>query len=355
MPTPYLVALSHFQKIGPVGYKKLLTFCGDANGIWHAARADLLAAEIHPETVDAFLTWRQRTNPQQLFESVLARGISLVALHDNEYPTLLKEIHDPPFLLYYKGHLPPTDAVGIAVVGTRTPTDYGRTAAREIASDLTRAGAIVVSGMAQGIDQEAHTGALEHQGRTIAILGSGLSGIDSGYKATMSQEIIAQGGAVISEFPPDAGAGKWTFIVRNRIIAGICKGTVVVEADMGSGSLITADAAKNENRDVFAVPGSIYEEKAKGTHHLLRQGARLVTCAKDILDDLETELVPNPIRPFVLNAEQESIYQLLSKTPQHVDDIARQAGIPTAVVTSSLTIMELQGAVRNLGGMRYIR
>lgn len=355
MSIPHLVALSHFQKIGAIGYKNLLPICGNAEGIWNASRADLLAAELEHSTVDAFLIWRKNINPHLLLKDVLMRGISLVTLNDAAYPQLLREIHDPPFLLYYKGQLPPADAVCIAMVGTRTPTSYGRTITENIANELARAGAIIVSGLAQGIDQEAHAGALKHNARTIAILGCGLAGIDTGYKSGIAKDIIANGGAIISEFPPLAGSPKWHFIIRNRIIAGICKGTVVVEAGMKSGSLITARAALRENREVFAVPGSIHEETSQGPHYLLRQGARLVTCAKDILDDLQTELVPNPPRPFVLNAEQESIYQLLNKTPQHVDDIARQAGIPTAVVTSSLTIMELQGAVRNLGGMRYIR
>lgn len=361
MSIPHLVALTHFYKIGPVSYQRLMAQLGSIADAWKASIEDL--ALCLPENLAReFVAWRASVDVDALYNDAVARGMTLVAIDDPAYPALLKTIHDPPFLLYVRGTLPPNDAVCVGVVGSRKATDYGLRAAHDLSRDLARH-VVVVSGLAWGIDEAAHQGTLDAGGVTIAVLASGLDGGDSSRKRELTADIIAHGGAVISEFAPKVPPLTHHFPIRNRIVAGMSKGVLVVEAAIKSGSLITARAAIAENREVFAVPGSIFSETSEGTNALCKDGAHVVTSANDVLGVLGFAAAPITIErtgtalpcPPTLHGESAGIYAVLTAEPLHIDDIARASGLPAATVLSTLTMLEIEGNVRHLGGMRYCR
>lgn len=374
MSIAHLVALSHFYKIGPVSYQRLVAQFASIERAWTASLEDL--ALCLPENLAReFVAWRTTVDPQELLDDALRRDMTLVAFDDPAYPVLLKTIHDPPFLLYVRGTLPSADAVCVGVVGSRKATEYGLRAAHDLSRDLARR-VVVVSGLAWGIDEAAHQGTLDAGGMTIAVLASGLDGGDSSRKQQLAHTIIAQGGAIISEFAPEVPPLTHHFPIRNRIVAGMSKGVLVVEAAHKSGSLITARAAIAENRDVFAVPGSIFSETSQGTNALCRDGAHVVTSANDVLGVLGfADQAPSdsPITggeplnissPAMgrhggavpnLSGDAATIFASLTTEPLHIDDIVRAASLPAATVLSTLTTLEIEGHVRHLGGMRYIR
>lgn len=361
MSLAHLVALSHFYKIGPVSYQRLVAQFASIERTWTASLEDL--ALCLPENLAReFVAWRTTVDPQELLDDALRRDITLVAFDDPAYPVLLKTIHDPPFLLYVRGTLPSADAVCVGVVGSRKATEYGLRAAHDLSRDLARR-VVVVSGLAWGIDEAAHQGTLDAGGMTIAVLASGLDGGDSSRKRELAADIAAHGGAVISEFAPEVPPLTHHFPIRNRIVAGMSKGVLVVEAAVKSGSLITARAAIAENREVFAVPGSIFSETSEGTNALCKDGAHVVTSANDVLGALGFAPAPITIErtgtalpcPPTLNGDAAVIYAVLTTEPLHIDDIVRAASLPAATVLSTLTTLEIEGHVRHLGGMRYIR
>lgn len=368
MSLQYLVALSHFDKIGPVSYQRLVARFGSIATAWTAPLEDL-ALCIPENLARLFVAWRSTVDPDALYDDAIGRGMTLVAIDDPAYPVLLKTIHDPPFLLYVRGVLPPSDALCVGVVGSRRATDYGLRASHDLSRDLARH-VVIVSGLADGIDDAAHRGALDANGSTVAILAGGLDGQDRERKRVLADTIIAHGGAVVSEFSPEYPPMKHLFPVRNRVIAGMSKGVLIVEAAEKSGSLITARAAIAENREVFAVPGSIFSETSKGTNALCRDGAHVVTCADDVLGVLGFDAPrPEPERtdtalpcprkalqcPPNLDPTATIIFQTLTDTAQHIDDIARAAALPAATVLGAITLLEIEGHVRHLGGMRYTR
>ncbi len=362
MSLPHLVALTHFYKIGPVSYQRLVAQFGAIEHAWTASFEDL-ALCIPANIAREFVAWRGTVDPQAPYDDAIQRGLTLVAFDDPAYPSLLKTIHDPPYLLYVRGTLPPADAVCVGVVGSRRATDYGLRVAKTLSHDLAKH-VVIVSGLADGIDGAAHRGALEAHGSTVAVLGGGIDAQDRSQKIRGMDDIIAHGGAVISEFAPTLPPQKFLFPVRNRIIAGISKGVLVVEAAIKSGSLITARAAIAENREVFAVPGSIFSETSEGTHMLIRDGAHMATSAGDVLSVLgfnvpvrgvqqaTTRVAPTPPN---LDATAMTIWSALTASAQHIDDVARATELPAAVVLSTLTMMEIEGHVQHLGGMRYVR
>jgi len=283
--------------------------------------------------------------------------IRKITLQDKEYPSLLKQIHDPPKELYIKGEIINQDKVAVAVVGTRKYTQYGKQVCFDIAGKLAKLGITIVSGLAKGIDTFAHQSALENNGRTIAVLGSGLDK-KSFYPSSnyYLSEKISQHGAVISEYPPGVWGTHFTFPQRNRIISGLSLGVVVVEAPEESGALITAALALDQNREVFAIPGSIYEKNSYGTNQLIKMGAKLVTDVEDILEELNLSHLlttkKKKIKPE--NREEEIIISILSAQPIHIDEIIKKSGLPASTVNSTLVILELKKAVRNLGRNNYV-
>ncbi|PJE57709.1 MAG: DNA-protecting protein DprA [Candidatus Portnoybacteria bacterium CG10_big_fil_rev_8_21_14_0_10_38_18] len=284
-------------------------------------------------------------------------NIRKITLQDKNYPAILKEIHNPPKELYIKGEIINQDKVAIGVVGTRKYTQYGKQACLDIAGKLARLGITIVSGLAKGIDTWAHQAALEQGGRTIAVLGSGLDKKSFYPSSNYSlSEKICQQGAMISEYPPGTRGTQFTFPQRNRIISGLSLGVVVIEAPEESGALITAALALEQNREVFAIPGSIYEKNTQGTNQLIKMGAKLVTDVEDILDELNLShlltIEKKKIKPE--NKEEEIILSILSAQPIHIDEIIKNSELPASTVNSVLMILELKKAVRNLGRGNYI-
>jgi DNA processing protein len=287
-----------------------------------------------------------------------SNNIRKIILQDKSYPAILKEIHDPPKELYIKGKITNQDQNAIAVIGTRKFSQYGKQVAFDIAGKLANLGITIISGLAKGIDTWTHQAALENRGRTIAVLGTGLDR-KSFYPSSNYglSEKIAQNGAVISEYAPGTPGNKFTFPQRNRIVSGLSLGVVVIEAPEKSGALITAALAVEQNREVFAIPGSIYEKNSKGTNQLIKIGAKLVASVEDILEELNlSNLIENPKKKIIKpeNKEEEVILSLFSEQPVHIDEIIKKSKLPTAVVNSTLMILELKKAVKNLGENRFI-
>ncbi len=274
------------------------------------------------------------------------------------YPPLLKEIKSPPEQLFILGDLPPLDAPTIAVVGARRCTNYGARVAHEITLALAQAGIVIVSGLAYGIDQTAHTATLDAQGKTIAVLGCGLDQLTSTEQKLLAKRILESQGAIVSEFALGAPPFKANFPRRNRIISGLSLGTLVIEATASSGSLITAKFALDQGREVFAVPGSIHSETSRGTNGLLKTGAHVVTSAHDVLDVLGLSGVAltreATVPPKAETKEEAILLPLLTKQPVHLDEIIRKSGLPTSTVSSCLMMMEIKAKVRHVGGNYYI-
>ena len=284
--------------------------------------------------------------------------IKKITIEDKNYPTVLKEIHNPPKQLYIKGEIINQDKVAIAVVGTRKCSQYGKQVTLDITTKLAKLGITIVSGLARGIDTFAHKAALDAGGRTIAVLGSGMDpkSFSPSCNYALGEE-IAKNGAVITEYPEGTIGAIYTFPERNRIVSGLSLGVLVVEAPEKSGALITANLALEQNKEVFAIPGNIYDENSQGTHNLIKQGAKLVTCVEDILEELNlthllSEAPKTKIKPE--NKEEETILSALSLQPTHIDDIIKITKLSTSIVNSTLTILEIKNAIRNLGKNNYI-
>jgi len=280
--------------------------------------------------------------------------IKTVSVEDKNYPALLKKISNPPKILYLRGKLLPNE-ICFSVVGTRRFSFYGRQIALEIAGDLAEAGLVIVSGLAPGIDTFSHQSTLKKGKRTIAVLGTGLDekSIYPQSNLKLSREIVEQGGALISEYPPGTRGTHFTFPQRNRIISGFSLGTLVIEGKIKSGSLITANFAFSQKRKVFAVPGSIYSLNSKGCHYLIKKGARLAESANDILQELKLPAISKKEELRGETKEENLILKVLSEKPLYVDEIIKKAELPTPIINRTLAIMEIKDKIKNLGGNIY--
>jgi DNA processing protein len=353
----FSVVLTMVPGIGPAAFRRLLEQFGEAEAAWRARPAELASVGLERKTLEALLLLRERLDPEREWERLQALGLQVLALDDPEYPAALREIADPPPLLFVKGTLEPVDRWSVAIVGTRRATAYGRQATERLAADLAAAGVTVVSGLARGIDTYAHRAALQAGGRTIAVLGNGLDTVYPPENRALAAEIAAQG-ALVTEFPLGVRPDAVNFPRRNRIVAGLCVGTLVVEAGETSGALITADFALEQGRDVFAVPGSIFSQASAGCHQLIRDGARPVTCAQDVLEELnmmQAVQQQEVARAVPTDPIEEELLRHLSLEPQHIDLLSRSVALPMATISSTLTVMELKGLVRHVGGMQYVR
>ena len=283
-------------------------------------------------------------------------GVNLIPFTSSFYPENLANIYDPPLVLYVRGKLKKEDERAVAIVGTRRATSYGKVAARKLARELAQAGITVVSGMARGIDTAAHEGALEAGGRTVAVLGCGVDIVYPPENSSLMQEIIRRG-AVISEFPLGTRPLAYNFPRRNRIISGLSKGVVVVEAPLKSGAIITADYALEEGREVFAVPGPITSPYAKGTNRLIKEGAKIVEDISDILEELNlTRLKGVKSRiDLQLSFKEKTVLENLSYEPLHIDELVHRTKLPVWQVGDILTRLQLKGMVRELPGKLFIR
>lgn len=361
----YLHALRLTPEVGNKTLKSLIEHFGSAEAVWHADAPELRKAnEVGPKTADAIIASRERIHIGKAWEILEKNQIGIIPFTDRRYPTLLKEIPDAPYLLYVRGNFDWSASFSpIAIVGSRKYTSYGDQSAFRLASDLARAGYTIVSGLAFGIDAIAHKAALDAGRETLAVMGNGLDEACLYPRTNVPlAHAIERNGALVSEYPPGTRVNEGTFPARNRIIAGMSLGTVVIEADEMSGSLITARLALEYDREVFAVPGSIFSSVSRGCNQLIKQGAKIVTGVQDILEEL-----PAPVRRTTGNTEsgtarhgslsdqEEKMLSCLSHEPLHVDKVARQAKLSAAETGSLLAMMEIKGIVRNIGGMNYIK
>lgn len=360
----YWLGFSVFNGIGPKRFKLLYDYFGSARKIWQAKREKLLSTGLPEKIIDDLIRFRQKFNPEFYSSWLEKKQIKFLTLSDKNYPKNLKQIDDAPFVLYYKGEIKKEDGLAIGVVGTRRPTIYGKEVTENLVADLVGCGLTIVSGMARGIDSIAHKTALENGGRTIAVFACGVDVIYPPENKKLSEEII-KNGAVVSEFPPGTKPSLGSFPYRNRIISGLSLGVLVTEGAERSGSLITASRAAEQGREVFAVPGPITSRMSGATAKLLKDGAKLVRNVSDILEELKIE---QKFRPrggpqaqhhrgggiaYELNKEEQLLLEILKDGSLHIDEIVRRSQMPTGKVCSKMTMMEIKGRVRNLGGMNY--
>ena len=360
-----LVALNMIPHIGPVRLRNLQDRIGSPSSILSASKDQLFSVPgIGEAAADAIVDWEKSVDLAGELRRIREFGCNIVTWQDADYPPLLKQIYDPPILLYVKGTLSPRDKNSVAIVGSRQTTHYGINVARKLAYQLGYVGVTVVSGGARGIDTAAHQGALNAKGRTIAVLGTGINIVFPSENATLFEK-ISENGAIITQFPFNRPADKQSFPIRNRIVAGMTLGTVVVEANLTSGALITANFANEAGRQVFAVPGSIDSPRSKGCHNLIKNGAKLCEGAEDILSEFEY-LFPASNRPpsaaetgvlpaLELSETEQLVYALLSHEEISIDDIIQRAGLPVSAVSVALLSLEMKRLVRQLPGRRYLK
>lgn len=357
----YHVLLSMVEGLGPKWLATLTKAFGTPQEVWHAPEAEIKAIPRIPRKVVADLIHKRDTLvPEQVLAKLQQAGIEFIFGDEQVYPPLLKEIFDPPKVLYIKGNPALLQLPMVAIVGARKASPYGLTVAEKLGRELAEAGICVVSGMARGIDTAAHKGALSVNGPTMAVLGCGVDVVYPAENRRLMLE-IAKRGLVISEFPPGTGPAAGNFPVRNRIISGLSKGVVIIEAAEKSGSLITADCALEQGRDVFAVPGQISNPLNKGAHKLIKQGAKLVEDVSDILDELGTYSnsfdysLSRKLSKIDLTVEEKTLYNVISDEPVCSETLIEQTGLEPALVISMLLVMELKGLIRQMPGERYIR
>lgn len=357
--TPFWVAFHRIPAIGRARFDRLESYFGLLAEAWRAEAGDLTAAGLDAKAVAAITASRPKIDPVREMERLERAGITPLTWNHPRYPVRLRETYDRPPVLYVKGDLVPEDDWCVAVVGTREATPYGRQATEHLVRGLAEAGVTVISGLARGIDWTAHTTALKAGGRTIAVLPCPLDQVyPRGHRALA--ESIAAHGALLSDYALDTHMQRDSFWRRNRIVAGMTLGTVVVEAGEKSGALITARLALDENREVFAVPGTIFASGSRGPHDLIQQGAKLVQRVEDILTELDLIRAPRPEQLALLPAapddpHEAAIYGRLNAEPCHIDEIVRATALPVAVVSGALAMLELRGLARQMGAMLYIR
>ncbi|MFQ6015003.1 MAG: DNA-processing protein DprA [Anaerolineae bacterium] len=352
----YWVGFNLVPGIGPMKVRALLDHFGDLEEAWRAEADELRRVGLDRRARQSLLQVRSEVSLEEELDRIRNEGAKLLTWDDPAYPSHLRNIYSSPPLLYIKGELLPQDEWAVAVVGTRRATVYGKEATRQLVGDLVRNGVTIVSGLARGIDSKAHQAALEGGGRTIAVLGCGIDIIYPQQNLKLAQAII-ENGALVTEYPLGTPPEGSNFPPRNRIISGLSLGTLVVEAGVGSGALISADFALEQGREVFAVPGNMFNRGSKGTNRLIQQGAKLVLSVEDILEELNLTMVTQQmeVREIVPENEMESrLLEYLSAEPVHVDELGQQSGLPIATVSSTLAMMELKGMVRQVGGMNYI-
>jgi DNA processing protein len=352
----YWVGFNIVPGIGRVKFSQLESFFGNIRNAWKAGPLDLKQAGLDSASLQAIETYRPKIDLEEEMGRLETCGVSAYTFHDPEYPARLKEIYDYPPLIYVKGKIISQDEWCIAVVGTRKATVYGRQVTEEIVTDLARNKISVVSGLARGIDTIAHHSSLEAGGRTIAIFACGLDNIYPPENANLAAKICNQG-ATVSEYPLGAKPRPDNFPRRNRIMSGMSLGTLVIEADESSGAIITAHMALEQNREVFAVPGSILSPMSRGTNRLIQEGAKLVRNCTDILEELNLTASEQQMemKEIIPTSETEAILlKQLTAEPTHIDQVCRSSGLPISTVSSNLTIMELKGLVRQVSTMNYV-
>lgn len=373
----YWVALSTVPQLGAARFRRLESYFGNMENAWKADLSLLLEAGLDSRTASEVASGVKRMDPDDAMEPLARAGVSATSWNREDYPPRLKEISDPPPVLYYRGQISPEDEWSVAIVGTRRPTGYGRKAATALSRDLASAGITVVSGLALGIDGVAHRAALESGGRTIAVMAGGLDTVYPKEHGDLFEAIQGRG-AVVSEHPLGVRPDARNFPRRNRLISGMSLGTLVVEAPEGSGTRWTVYQALEQNREVFCVPGDIFSPASRFTNRMIQEGAKLVTDYSDILEELDIPDSSNsqggsrPENPefmeeggepgesqrmenVELDEAEAALIGHLSAEPVHVDDLCRESGLPISSITSMLTLLEFKGIVEQVGTMHYVR
>lgn len=361
-PTPpdelkYWVALNRIPGIGRVRYEALLGAFGSISAAWSAGSGDLRAAGLDTRAAKLITEQRDAIDPDAELDRLLKQGVQALTWLDPAYPAALKETDDPPPVLYARGDISAASQWGIAVVGTRRPTPYGRQIAEEMSFQLAANRLCVVSGLARGIDAIAHRTALQAGGKTVAVMACGLDMVYPPEHAKLARE-ISESGAVLSEQPLGAQPRADLFPRRNRILSGLSLGVLIVEGDLKSGAMITAKMALEQNREVFAVPGSVFSPQSRGPNDLIRSGAKLVASVDDILDELNLTTLPQQIElqeALPATDTEADLLRHISKEPVHIDEVCRESGLPASTVSSLLAMMELKGLIRDVGSRAYVR
>jgi len=356
------LALHLIPGLGNRGFKNLIDKFGSPSQVFSADISDLIGVQYIRRDVARKITHKDYAlDPEKVLAKLERLSAKIITYLDASYPPQLREIQDPPMVLYARGRDIPRDMIFVGVVGSRNPTHYGVISAKKIAQGLARSGVGVVSGMARGIDSAAHWGCLDARGFTIAVQGTGIDSIYPRSNHKLHKQIV-ENGLVLTEFPLGTSPEPKNFPIRNRIISGLSRAITVVEATRKSGSLITASLALEQGRDVYAVPGSIHSFKSMGCHFLIKQGAALVENSDDILHELglcyEPETIEGPTGEggsSSMEATEETIYNIIGDYPLHIDQIARQGNIEPGEVSNLLTKMEIKGLIRQLPGKMFIR
>ena len=360
-----LIALNMIDHVGPVRVRQLLDHFGEPPAILAASKQRLLRVRgIGEETAEAISHWESGIDLPGELKRIQDFGCHVLTQPDALYPELLRQIYDPPIVLYVKGQLTEKDKNSVAMVGSRMTTHYGVEVARKLAYQLAYIGVTVVSGGARGIDTAAHQGALSAKGRTVAVLGTGINLVVPAENAELFGR-IAENGAVITQFPFNRTADKQSFPIRNRIVAGMTLGTVVVEANLTSGALITANMAVDYGRQIFAVPGRIDSPRSKGCHELIKKGAKLCESAEDILSEFEY-LFPQTNRPpgpnetgtlpaLALSDGEQTVYAALEAEATPIDEVIRHSGLPASAVSVALLSLEMKRLIKQLPGKMFVR
>ncbi len=371
------IALNMTPGVGPRAASKLLERFGSAEGVFAALRAELERLRLKPEAVESIVLRDRHEEAARELERVREIGADVLVLDDGTYPALLREIADPPITLYVRGDWAAClDAPCVAVVGSRRCSTYGQNVATMLARDLAGRGVCVVSGLARGIDAAAHRGALEAGGRTVAVLGTGIDEVYPRDHRKLAEEILAKGGALVSQFPLSTPPIPENFPYRNRIISGLSLGVVLVEAAENSGSLITARLAIEQNREVFAVPGNITSRNSFGTNYLIKgAGAKLVQQWQDVVAELPQEIAArilppepkkrdkgggppsaSPAVPSDLTDDERAVFRLIkTDEPAHIDALAEESKLGLPALTSALLALEMREMIRQLPGRCFVR
>jgi len=352
----YWIAFSRIPGIGRVKMSQLQVHFTTMEQAWKATSSELKKAGLDSKSAATIINTRHTISPDAELDMMELYKVKALFCESPDYPQRLKEIYDYPPILYVRGELLPDDDCCLAVVGTRRATVYGRQVTEEIVTELARSKITIVSGLAKGVDSVAHRVTLEAGGRTIAVFGCGLDIVYPAENAKLARNIMEHG-ALLSEYPLGVRPKADNFPRRNRIMSGMSLGVLVVEAGESSGALITAHQAVEQNRDVFAIPGSILSPASRGTNHLIQEGAKLVRTAVDVLEELNLAMAVQQLemKEILATNETESLLlKQLSTEPVHIDEICRASGMAMPLVSSSLSLMEIRGMVKQIGGMHYV-
>jgi len=346
------IALYSYIPFGPARFKLLVDYFGGAQAVWSAGRNELTSIGLKKERVEDFLKYRQSFNTKAYFSRLKDLSIDAVTKDDVSYPQNLRDLDDAPSVLYIKGKVKPQDSNAVAIVGSRRITVYGKEVTERFAGELARLGITIISGLAFGIDLEAHKKCLEAEGRCIAVLASGLDQITPKSNEWLGLKILKAGGALISEYPLGTIPQKSFFPFRNRIISGLSRAVLVIEGRQKSGTLHTASHAAKQGREVFAVPGQITSPMSEAPHFLIKNGAKIAFSVNDILEELDLHLKINREeieKVLPTSADEEKLLQILENEPLHLDEVARISTLKVSDVSARLTMMEIKGMVKSLG------